>query len=185
MLFLLWPHFCTVLVNPLPAAHALDYVMDLVPLLSLQNQPAILYVWYVWYIVHSAVSYPKVWRSFISPKKLSSSTSTWFTISFLTSGRSAVHFNIGLCCIAFMLVPSICLLLVAYRTLQVSLAQVETHIPMICNQYCLSSSCPTWFNIWFTTSSGRSTIHLNFCLYLHTFMLVPSVCPFMVAYGTL
>jgi hypothetical protein len=29
--------------------------------------------------------------------------------------------------------------LVAFRTLQVSLAQVETHIPMICNQYCLSS----------------------------------------------
>jgi hypothetical protein len=26
---------------------------------------------------------------------------------------------------------------------------------------------------------------LNFGLCLHTFMLVPSVCPFMVAYGTL
>jgi len=66
---LLWPHFCTVMVNPLAAAHALDHAMHLVPLLILQNHPAILCGWYVWYIVHSAVSYLKLWRSLISQKK--------------------------------------------------------------------------------------------------------------------
>lgn len=117
-------------------------------------------------------------------KKLSSSSSTWFTISFLTSGRSAVHFNNCLCRIAFILVPSICLFLVAFRTLQVSLAQVETHIPMICNQYCLVfqlSHLIQYMIYNFFWKVNRSFELLPVLTHIY----VGPICLFMVAYGTL